>query len=147
MRTIAFAACEVRVWDDLRALQTHFPDGSYVPAAPKHDDEQAALARAHGYGADVWALVRDHEVCHTLVGEALGHPHSPTLWYVAHPGSPEPDWAAEEALVLALQAALNGAEPDVALWNAFGEGLAPLLRRARSLLRPAGRPVGDPECA
>jgi hypothetical protein len=106
-----FRGCRVEVWPERRFLQTVFPDGARVRAAPM--DAQAVAAADHGY-QEPWPYVHDHEILHTVVAEALGWPHSPTLWYVAHKADPQDRTdrpslvASEETLVCALQAYLNG---------------------------------------
>lgn len=84
MRTIAFGACDVRIFDEDHFLETVFHDGTRVPASPEDTDQYRATARRLGYGIDTWALCRDHELSHTQLAELLGLPYSPTLWAVAH---------------------------------------------------------------
>lgn len=108
-RLFSFRNCIVRVFEETRYLETVFCDGAKVPAAPQDNDEYRATAARLGYGTDTWRMCREHEIAHTVVCEAFGLPHSPTLWAVAHghkngiPDSPG-EMAAEEALVLAYQA-------------------------------------------
>lgn len=98
----------VRVFDGEHYLETQFPDGTRVPAAPQDSDQYRATAAALGYGEDLWRLCREHEIAHTTLMQTLGLRYSPTLWAVAHgahgkiPNSPG-EMAAEEKLVLAYQ--------------------------------------------
>jgi hypothetical protein len=98
----------VRIFEDEHYLETVFPDGSRVPAAPHDSDEYRATAASLGYGEDTWRLCREHEIAHTTLLQRLGLKYSPTLWAVAHgahgkiPNSPG-EMAAEEKLVLAYQ--------------------------------------------
>jgi hypothetical protein len=98
----------VRVFGDEHYLETVFPDGTRVPAAPQDTDQYRATAAALGYGDDIWRLCREHEIAHTTLMQSLGLRYSPTLWAVAHgergkiPNSPG-EMAAEEKLVLAYQ--------------------------------------------
>lgn len=74
-------------------LVTKFPDGAYT------------LARPDGPGPWAWY----HDLFHSALAAFHGWPHSPALWRVAHPTSPDvcnDDFVArEEAAVLALQTA------------------------------------------
>jgi hypothetical protein len=98
----------VRIFESDHYLETQFPDGTRVPAAPQDTDQYRATAMALGYGENTWRLCREHEIAHTTLMQALGLMYSPTLWAVAHgahgqiPGSPG-EMAAEEKLVLAYQ--------------------------------------------
>lgn len=101
-------SCLVRIFDQAHYLETVFPDGHKVGAAPEDTDEYRATAERIGYGADTWKLCRDHEMAHTVLMQTLGLAYSPTLWAVAHgeakeiSGSPG-EMGAEEELVLAFQ--------------------------------------------
>jgi hypothetical protein len=57
----------VRVFNDDQYLETVFPDGSRVPAAPHDSDQYRATAVACGYGDDTWRLCREHEIAHTTL--------------------------------------------------------------------------------
>ena len=112
-----FEHCRVVINVTARWLSTTFSDGAELIAAPNMDAESIARARSLGYcGSDsyaVWAMTRDHELLHTLIAEAQGHPWSPTLHAVAHgyalaPGVVEQ----EERVVLFAQRLRNvGLEP------------------------------------
>lgn len=81
---------------------TTYQTGERVPAVPQHDETYRARAVSLGYGDDVAAMSRDHEIGHHLLAHWLGLLHSPTLRGVSlrdhwvH-------WQAEEAAVLAVQ--------------------------------------------
>lgn len=101
----------MRVFERTQYLETLFPDGSSVPAAPQRTPEYAETAQRLGYGAEAdaqWRMCKEHEEAHTTLLQSLGLRYSPTLWAVAHghhaaiPGSPG-EMAAEEDLVLAYQ--------------------------------------------
>lgn len=98
----------MRIFEDTHYLETAFPDGTKVPAAPQDTDDYRATAFRLGYGTDTWAMCREHELAHTELAELLGLPYSPTLWAVAHGekraiiGAPG-EMQAEEDLVLAYQ--------------------------------------------
>jgi hypothetical protein len=105
-----FGSVLVRIFEDTRYLETVFPDGTKVPAAPHDTDSYRAQAEALCYTPDAdgcWQMCRDHEIGHTLLTQTLGLEHSPSLWAVAH-GTPNHTeisgemWA-EEELVLAFQ--------------------------------------------
>ena len=107
VEVINLGQVQIRIFGGQHFLETVFPDGTRVPAIPQDTDEYRATAQRLGYGTDIWALCREHEIAHTLVARALGLEYSPTLWAVAHgrtvrtelPG----EMAAEEDLVLAYQ--------------------------------------------
>lgn len=108
MDVIRLQGCLVRIFDQAHYVETIFPDGTKVPAAPQDSDEYRATAQRIGYGTDTWRMCLEHEIAHTGLLQSLGLPYSPTLWAVAHgqhdgiPGSPG-EMAAEEDLVLAFQ--------------------------------------------
>src|SRR5215211_2094253 len=142
---ITFRNCEVRADLATGFTETIFPDGARVPAYPNGTDEQRVTTRRTGYGDDIAAMCREHEILHTWLAEKFGFPHSPTLWAVAH-GQAEgcaPIWAqhGEEALVMAFQEYLNGlpaTEPLKSLTN-WGMSLEQLRDEARQMLRPSQR--------
>lgn len=99
------------MFEKARYLETVFPDGTKVPAAPQDTQEYVDRACELGYLYDpdpAWSMCRSHEIAHTRLSQLLGEPYSQTLWAVAHghhggiPGS-KYEMAAEEALVLAYQ--------------------------------------------
>jgi hypothetical protein len=108
MDVLELGGCVVRVFPETRYLETVFPDAAKVSAAPQTVPSYRATAERLGYGDDVWALCREHEIAHTTLLQALGLEYSPTLWAVAHgaqraiPGAPG-EMEAEEDLVLAYQ--------------------------------------------
>ena len=82
---------------------TRYPDGTEVHAHPNHRPDDEARAEALGY-ADVEEMTLDHDPLHTRLAVALGLPHSPTLWGLAHGEPADPIVAgAEEEMVLAAQ--------------------------------------------
>ena len=110
----------VRVWPEDHYLETVFPDGTKVPAAPEDTDEARSLASDLGYGDDLWRMCLEHELLHTALLQRLGYEHSPTLWEVAHgnsKGIPGKPWAmrGEEGLVLAYQTFKNFMRQDALL--------------------------------
>lgn len=138
-----FKHCRVEVDLMGKHAVTIFEDGTRVHAAPHHNDEQRQTARRLGYGDDLAAMCREHEVLHTWLCERFGMPYSHTLWAVAHdqgPGClPIHHQHGEEALVLAFQAYLNGRPADPALDSLTerGEDLEQLKAEALALLRGA----------
>lgn len=108
MLLMVLGECTVRIFEETHYLETVFPDGSKVPAAPQESDAYRETARVHGYGDDTWRLCREHELAHTVLLQKLGFRYSPTLWAVAHghhdsiPESPG-EMEAEETMVLAYQ--------------------------------------------
>lgn len=141
VKVYRFRHCEVRTHLDRAYTVTLFPDGTQVPAAPNGDPEQAQTAQRLGYGEDVSAMCREHELLHTWLAERFDLPHSPTLWAVAHEQGegciPIPAQHQEEALVLVFQAYLNGRPAEAALDCLIerGHDLAQLKREAEAWLR------------
>lgn len=82
---------------------TRLPGGAEIHAHPDGTPEQAATAHALGYGADVAALTRDHDVLHAALAAWLGLPASYALRQTAGGDVSADLAAAEEAAVLALQ--------------------------------------------
>ncbi|MFW6058985.1 MAG: hypothetical protein ACODAQ_02315 [Phycisphaeraceae bacterium] len=142
-----FRHCEVRAELARDYTVTRFPDGTEVPAAPSGDPEQQQTAQRLGYGEDVAAMCREHEILHTWLAERFDLPHSPTLWAVAHDHGEgcAPVWAQkqEEALVLAFQGYLNGrpATPVLEKLVERGHCLADLKDEALRMLRRRGDEV------
>lgn len=109
---IPFQHCQVYVYGD-DYLETVFEDGCLCPALFQYDDGSKALAAQLGYGDNVRAMHRHHDLAHTFLAEAQGHPYSHVLRRVANgPDVPPEERAAEEGLVLAFQRYLNTGESD-----------------------------------
>jgi hypothetical protein len=132
-------SCIIKVWNSGTYVETHFGPAC-VPALP--GIEQSATAEELGYGSDLAAMVREHEVLHTLFALAQGHPFSAVLWDVAN--RVEMDQARynlhheEEANVLALQKLMNGlpvpSDRMLALMK-LGLDIPDLITRANEVLR------------
>lgn len=141
MKIYKFKQCEVQVHLDRDYTVTLFHDGTRVPAAPHAEGEQFQTARRLGYGADVAAMCREHELLHTWLCERFHLPYSPTLWAVAHGQGegciPVKAQHEEEALVLAFQAYLNGRPAGPALDSLIQRGLSleALRNEAQTLFR------------
>ncbi len=58
-------------------------DGKVVEAMPHDTAEYAATAARVGYGGDLAAMNRDHELTHHLLADALGLVESPVMRAVA----------------------------------------------------------------
>ncbi len=142
MQVYRFRHCEARVYLEANYTTTIFPDGTEVPATPTGEAVQQATAYRLGYGADVAAMCREHELLHTWLAERFDLPHSPTLWAVAHDQDHANDcipiWAQykEEALVMAFQAYLNNHAPtsDLNPLVEFGHDLEQLKYEAAQWL-------------
>ena len=114
--TYTLGACRVVVDDERRYLATRFPDGTEVGATPNTDPASLAMAAELGYGADTWAMSRDHELAHTWIAHVEGRSWSPTLYRLGHPSSgplvpSDDDVAHEEARVLDFQRRLDKSAP------------------------------------
>lgn len=84
MNTYRIGQAEVEVIE--KGTITRFPDGNEVVAwteTGEKYEEQLANARALGYGDDVDAMNRDHDLCHNLLAQALGDDYCPVLYGVA----------------------------------------------------------------
>lgn len=137
-RTLTFKHCWVHC--GLEFTQTVFHDGTRVTASPERIDEYRAKAARYGYGNELGALSREHEILHTFLAEALGYGSSPTLWAVAHDQTNvAPIWEQEEeeTWVLAFQNYLNGGPPTEPLQRfvEYGLSLETLRAKALKLLR------------
>ncbi len=114
-----FRHCTVQITEHQQArhVATIFTDGTKTTAIPNDDPESRARARSLGYGQHpeaVWQMTRWHDLLHTVIAEAEGHPWSPTLHAVAHGYDLAPGVAQlEERRVLLVQHLLN--DPDGAL--------------------------------
>lgn len=86
-------------------LITTLPDGQQVPASPRSDS--GPIARRLGYGEDVAALTRDHDLLHSLLADWLGQPYSHSLAQAAGLPADSAVAALEEDVVLALQRYIN----------------------------------------
>ncbi len=138
-KTLHFRHCWVNTAPGY--TETCFHDGTRVTAAPDDSDEYRDKAARYGYGDDLEALSRDHEILHTFLAEALGYGASPTLWAVAHEqqGGVASYWEQieEEGWTLAFQTYLQGGPPTEPLRRLTDAGLdlETLREDARRLLR------------
>jgi len=81
-----------------------FGDGTFWGAQPHYTHHYHVIAHRLGYGDDVLAYCREHEVCHHLICEWLLERHSPILWGLAHGEEIDPNAAVfEEMGAQALQ--------------------------------------------
>lgn len=87
-----------------------FADGASYGAHPHDTPEYREIAARCGYGDDVLAYAREHEVCHHLIGEEL-YGVSRVLWPLAHGREPDRTEAAgEEALAMMAQRWIRAGE-------------------------------------
>lgn len=63
---------------------THFHDGSSYGAHPHDTHHYHVAAHRAGYGDDIMAYCREHEVCHLLIEEWLHDRPSRVIWGLAH---------------------------------------------------------------
>lgn len=85
---------------------TVLPDGAKVTAAPNYDDASVRMAVKLGYGGDVEAMTREHDLLHAKLCHALGLDESPAL-RAAVTGQESEAAGADERMVLAAQELLN----------------------------------------
>jgi hypothetical protein len=83
---------------------SRFEDGTSFGAHPHDTPHYHVIAHRCGYGDDLLAYCREHEVCHHLICEWLYGAPSPILWKLAHGEELPPGYAAfEEFAAQALQ--------------------------------------------
>ena len=111
MRSLHLGTSTIELHDSLMTV-TRLHDGREIKAWPQEDEAYRARAVELGYGADTFAMSRDHEILHSLIAVWLGLPESPTLrgaatrqWW--------PNWRQEEGAVLAMQALCRALGVDV----------------------------------
>jgi hypothetical protein len=92
--TIRLRHCEVE-WTPEGCL-TCFADGSRIGAYPHDTPHYHVIAHRTGYGDDLLAYCREHELAHALTQELLHDRPSPILWALAHGEMPSGRAAAEE---------------------------------------------------
>jgi hypothetical protein len=117
---------------------TAFQDGTGYGAHPPRPDEPGwahyhVIAHRCGYGDDLIAYAREHELCHLLVEEFLFDRPSRILWGLAH-GAPLPAHEAvyEEMAAQAMQRFVRAAERPIiggVDWDRLG-------RRFHTLVTP-----------
>lgn len=131
MRSIQLTFARLDIHDDIQEAETIFPDGASYGALPHHGFHYCALAKETGYGDDIWAYCRDHELLHNLLPEAVNGTPSHVLWHLAHGTKPDP-WKVwqEEALVIGFQRFLTGRDETM---PATAPGVDRYLIRAKAL--------------
>lgn len=102
-RSAQLLFCRIDLGDDW--ISTVFPDGSKYGALPHDTPEYRALTERCGYGSDIWAYCRGHEIAHSVVAEYVYHAPSRVIWGCAHGKWAAPaDILHEEELSVSLQA-------------------------------------------
>lgn len=83
MERIRLKFCEIEFND--WGCETRFPDGAVVSAWP-HPEQPHYHVIAHrlGYGDDLMAYCREHEVAHAMIAERLHDAPSVVLWGLSH---------------------------------------------------------------
>ena len=103
---------EFDIWCD--SVVTRFADGTECAGTPHETPDYLARAMRLGYGNDIMAYLRDHELAHNLIAQELWDKPSPVLHAVAK-GQPlsfaEAD--PEERLVINFQGFLRQGECDI----------------------------------
>lgn len=83
---------------------TSYDDGSTYAAHPHDTHHYHVIAHRCGYGDDILAYAREHEICHHIAAEWIGGHTSRVLWPLAHGREPVPyEATAEEALAMTCQ--------------------------------------------
>lgn len=111
MIRLRFASVDYLDWGCI----SRFEDGSTVSAIPHPWDHcYSIIAMRCGYGFDLMAYCREHEVAHHLVCEALLGGPSPVLWGLAHEKPlPASEAAFEEMMAQGLQRFARAAERPI----------------------------------
>jgi hypothetical protein len=140
-----FAACTVEVFDTY--VRTTFKLDGRVSwfHPPVHDPDFITAAHYAGYG-DPMQHGLEHDVVHAYVADALGWPHSYSVWSDAHAKDrtaiPMAKWSQrvkdEEHLVVSMQRYMNTGQLDPygKLEAAFGSDLNRHAKALLALLRP-----------
>jgi hypothetical protein len=81
-RVIQLTHCNV-AWTDTGCI-TRFDDGTETEACPHDTAHYRIVASRLGYGDDILAYCREHELAHSLVGAWIFGGPSQVLWGVAH---------------------------------------------------------------
>lgn len=95
-----------RVWST-------FPDTSFCLGEASFTEEDRARARALGYAGPgdtpTWRMHAEHDLCHHLVAQALGWPHSQVLHLAAHGATAFPAgiYQTEERMAFLVARAAN----------------------------------------
>lgn len=112
MQTIVLFYCIVEYTD--WGCFTRFPDNVSIAAAPHYTPHYHVIAHRLGYGDDVLAYCREHEVCHSLVSEWFEDAPSAVLWDLAHERKTDPIVALrEEVMVQLVQRWVRAAERPI----------------------------------
>jgi len=118
LHTVHFKSCHVDIYED-DYMETVFPGGTGTRCSSSCviNEETKATAQQLGYGNNVRAMRRHHDLAHTYVAEAMGYPYSLCLHRVATGET----WAydeerdREERMALAFQRYYNTGEVDPVL--------------------------------
>lgn len=84
-------------------MECTLPDGKKVTAVAHTGPEDVARAHALGYGGDLWAMTREHDLLHAKLAAMLGLPESPVLRSAVSDAWDGELIGAEECAVLAIQ--------------------------------------------
>ena len=118
-------------WTPDGALTT-YGDGSSYGAQPHDTHHYHVIAHRCGYGDDILAYCREHEVCHHIVAEHILGRESQVLWPLAHGYEPDQaDAIAEEALTMTFQRWLRAGERPIIGGDVDWAGLKARARAAR----------------
>lgn len=112
MKTIRIGTAEVIYTPE--GCFTRYEDGTTFGAHPHDTHHYHVIAHRCGYGDNILAYAREHEVCHHIVSEWIGGHTSKVLWPLAHGRDPDlTDAVNEEALAMTLQRWLRANERPI----------------------------------
>jgi hypothetical protein len=100
-KVLKLATATVEVHEHWTRTVLH--DGQEIGGIALHVDSYRCRAKVLGYGDDVDAMNRDHEVTHSLLAHWLGMPESPVMRAIVAHSGPSDLTGSEERVVLALQ--------------------------------------------
>lgn len=93
---------------------TRYPDGTSYGAQPHDTHHYHVIAHRSGYGDDILAYCREHEVAHHIVAEWIAGRCSQVLWPLAHGYEPDPaDAVMEEIAAQTFQRWLRANERPI----------------------------------
>lgn len=93
---------------------TRYPDGTAYGAHPHDTHHYHVIAHRCGYGDDILAYAREHEVCHHIVGLWIKGGGSDVIGPLAHGIEPNQlEAVMEEALVMTFQRWLRANERPI----------------------------------
>lgn len=93
---------------------SRYSDGTSYGAHPHNTPHYHVIAHRCGYGDNILAYAREHEVCHHIAAEWVGGHVSEVIWPLAHGYEPDlADAVFEEAMAMTIQRWLRANERPI----------------------------------